>query len=156
MTRFLPAMFATVALYAGYQSMSAAGPSGISEVENELLLVQANRFQAMIENDFTALESILSGDLTYTHTTGRVETKAEFLASLQSQGISYHPIEPADVQVRIRDGTAVITGVSAMKVSAGEDNFAFSIRFIEVYENSLGSWRLLAWQSTRLPEETSE
>jgi hypothetical protein len=54
--------------------------------------------------------------------------------------------------VRISGTTAVVTGISAMKVSAGENNYEFSIRFIEVYENDEESWRLVAWQSTRLPE----
>jgi len=121
--------------------------------EKEVLLVQARRFRAMNENDVSALESILSDDLTYTHTTGTTETKAEFLSSLQAQGIAYHSIEPTDVKVRISGNTAVVTGISAMKVSAGEQHFEFSIRFIEVYENNEESWRLVAWQSTRLREQ---
>ncbi len=121
--------------------------------EKEVLLVQARRFRAMTENDVSALESILSDDLTYTHTTGTTETKAEFLSSLEAQGIAYHSIEPTDVKVRIFATTAVITGISAMKVSAGENDYEFSIRFIEVYENDEENWRLVAWQSTRLREQ---
>ncbi len=132
---------------------SATGPSGNNGAEKEVLLVQARRFRAMTENDVSALESILSDDLTYTHTTGRTETKAEFLSSLQARGIAYHSIEPTHVKVRISATTAVITGISAMKVSAGENNYEFSIRFIEVYENDEESWRLIAWQSTRLREQ---
>ena len=136
----------------GHFPPPAIRPPDTAEVEDEVLLVQADRFRAMVEVDVEALESILSNDLVYTHTTGTSETKAEFLSSLQSQGIEYHSIEPTDLQVRSYDSTAVVTGISAMKVSAGENNFSFSIRFIEVYENDEGSWRLVSWQSTRLPE----
>jgi predicted ester cyclase len=124
-----------------------------TDAEREVLLVQADRFRAMTENDISALESIFSDDLVYTHTTGRVETKAEFLSALHTRAVAYHSIEPMDVKVRIYDNTAVVTGASAMKVSAGAKDLAFSLQFIEVYENSKGRWRLLAWQSTRLPDQ---
>ncbi|MFQ5983165.1 MAG: nuclear transport factor 2 family protein [Woeseiaceae bacterium] len=130
----------------GEQGGGAAG-------EDEVLQVQASRFQAMTEANIEALRVILADELTYTHTTGSVDTKAEFLDALQSQGINYHSIEPTDAQVRIYDNTAVITGVSAMKVSAGENHYAFSIRFIEVYRKNDGNWQLVAWQSTRLPDK---
>ena len=91
-------------------------------------------------------------DLTYTHTTGQTETKAQFLATLRSQRLKYESIEPDSVQVRIHSGTAVVTGRSAMQVIAGDRELSFEIRFIEVYQWNDGSWQLLAWQSTNLPE----
>ncbi len=98
------------------------------------------------------LGTILADDLTYTHTTGQNETKVEFLSSLQSQKIKYESIDPKEVEPRIYDSTAVVTGISAMRVSTGEQHFSFSIRFIEVYQKRDGNRQLVAWQSTRLPE----
>ena len=106
----------------------------------------------MTNADIEELDVILADDLTYTHTTGQNETKDEFLSSLKSQKIKYESIEPKEVELRIYDSTAVVTGISAMQVSAGEQHFSFSIRFIEVYQKRDGNWQLVAWQSTRLPE----
>ncbi len=132
----------------GQQPDSARGAA----VELEVLQVQASRFQAMMDANIEKLGTILADDLTYTHTTGQNETKVEFLSSLQSQKIKYESIDSKEVELRIYDSTAVVTGIAAMRVSAGEQHFSFSIRFIEVYQMRDGNWQLVAWQSTRLPE----
>jgi steroid delta-isomerase-like uncharacterized protein len=137
----------------GYFPPPATGKRDQSDAEKEVLLVQADRFRAMTENDIAALESILSDNLVYTHTTGKIETKAEFLSALKTHSVAYHSIDPMDVIVRIYDNTAVITGAAVMKVSSGANSFGFSLRFLEVYENSEGSWQLIAWQSTRVPDQ---
>lgn len=119
--------------------------------EREVLEVQARRFQAMTEADADELDTILADDLTYTHTTGNTQTKSAFLSALAS-GLVYESIEPSEVQVRIYGSVAVVTGNSAMRVSAGEQQFALSIRFVEVYRQQADTWQLVAWQSTRMPE----
>ena len=117
-----------------------------------VLQVQARRFAAMIAVDTVELADILGPDLTYTHTTGQTETKAQFLATLRSRSLKYESIDPDSVQVRIHRGTAVVTGRSAMQIVVGDRALSFAIRFIEVYQWNEGRWQLLAWQSTRLPE----
>ena len=121
-------------------------------LEGAVLLVQARRFAAMIAVDTAELGSILAPTLTYTHTTGHTETKAQFLAALRSQTLTYESIEPDSLQVRIHRGTAVVTGRSAMQVTANGRGLSFEIRFVEVYQWNDARWQLLAWQSTRLPE----
>ena len=121
-------------------------------VERQVLEVQAGRFQAMIDVDIEELDVVLSDDLTYTHTSGQIETKSEFLTSLRSQEITYESIKPQEIKIRIYDNTAVVTGISAMRISVREHQLSFSIRFIEVYQKGDANWQLVAWQSTRLPE----
>ena len=121
-------------------------------VESDVLETQTRRFQAMMNVDLEALDTIQSGELTYPHTSGRMETKKEFLSSLHSQSITYKAIKPTEINIRIFDSTAVVTGISAMRIVFRENPMAFSIRFIEIYQESDGNWQLLAWQAVRLPE----
>jgi Domain of unknown function (DUF4440) len=129
---------------------SVAAPR--AAVERQVLDVQARRFQAIVEADVETLEDILADDLTYTHTTGKIDSKREFLDALKSRKVNYHSIEPADVLVRVYDDTALLTGLADMSVSTPERSFSFSCRFTEVYRKKNGDWQLVAWQSTRLPE----
>ncbi len=128
-------------------------PTTVATVEREVLETQARRFQAMVDVDFETLENILSGDLTYTHTSGWMENKGEFLSSLRSQLIKYKSIQPTDIVIHIYDNTAVVTGISAMRIIYSENPLAFSIRFIEVYHKNQGNWQLVAWQASRIPDE---
>ena len=121
-------------------------------IEASVLEVQADRFRAMTEVDIAALDAILADDLVYTHTTGRSETKGEFLASIQGM-VKYRSIAPKESQVRIYGDIAVVNGESAMHVSAGERQIFMDILFIEVYHRNDGDWQLVSWQSTRIPKE---
>ena len=124
----------------------------LAQSKKEVLQVQASRFKAMIEVDITGLENILADDLTYTHTTGTTESKAEFLSVLRSHELEYKSIKPRDSDVRLYGSTALVTGISDMLVISDGKQLALAIRFIEVYLKSDNSWQLVAWQSTRLPD----
>ena len=129
-----------------------AGASSRNASEPDPLQVQRERFRAMEQGDLAALERLLRDDLSYTHTGGQTESKAEFLRTLRSGALRYLSIQPDSVVLRSYGQTAVVTGRSRMRVrnSAGEQ--AFSIRFLEVYVHEADRWQLGAWQATRLPQ----
>lgn len=128
-----------------------ASTSPRSVLEADPLQVQRERFRAMEEGDVTALEPMLCEDLRYTHTTGRTESKAQFLQTLASGALRYLAIEPDSVVLRRYGHTAVVNGRSRMRVGNSAGEHAFSIRFLEVYVQEAGRWQLAAWQATRLP-----
>jgi CubicO group peptidase (beta-lactamase class C family) len=114
---------------------------------------QSARFEAMIDVDMEKLEEFLADDLTYTHTTGWVETKAEFLSTVESGKINYMEVTPREVSVRIYGDIAVMTGLSKMRGAVGDNEVSFTIRFVDVSRRAGDSWQLVAWQSVRLPED---
>jgi ketosteroid isomerase-like protein len=94
----------------------------------------------------------LSDDLLYTHSSARVETKAEFLAALRSGELKYEAMNHEDLKVRVYGDTALVTGRSAVRVrSRGQEN-NLQIRFLAVYVRKAGHWQMVAWQSTRFPQ----
>lgn len=115
-----------------------------------VLQVQADRFQAVIDADIEALDAILAPDLVYTHSTGRVESKADFMQSIGSGSVDYIELTPTDSQVRLFGDVAVVNGDVNLHVAAGSREHRVSMRFIEVYTHSDEGWRLVAWQSTQI------
>ena len=67
---------------------------------DEILALENRRFEAMTNQDAQALDEILADDLSYTHSTARVETKAEFIFSSTSGRNKYRTIERDKVTVR--------------------------------------------------------
>lgn len=116
----------------------------------DILAADARRFAAMIQGDLAALEGLLAEDLTYTHSTGQVETRIQFLESLRSGKLRYLAAAPSDVDVRVYGDTAVVTGRAEMKVSSQGQELTVTARFTEVWVKSGGAWKLAAWQSTRV------
>ena len=115
--------------------------------------VERQRVQSLTGNDLTALERILADDMTYTHSNGLVDSKASFLASLRSGDVRYQMMEHEDVQVRIYKETAVMTGRTKVKVRSKGEDLNLQLRFTLVYAKQAGRWRMVAWQSTRLPAQ---
>jgi hypothetical protein len=118
--------------------------------EVEIRAAERQRFQAMMMQDVGALDTLLDEELTYVHTGGELDSKSEFLDLIRSRRLVYESISPSDVQVRVRDGVAIATGLSQMRVRSATGVSSFGIRFTEVYVRRGGRWLLTAWEATRL------
>lgn len=114
--------------------------------------VNDRRFAAMVRADTAELGRLLADDLTYIHSTGTLETKEQFLTAISSQATRYRSIEPSEVRPRIYGDTAVVTGKVAMQASIRGQDLSFTARFTAVCAHLGGAWKLVAWQTTRLPE----
>jgi ketosteroid isomerase-like protein len=133
------------ALLASAQTKSNHTAEGVGAAEQE-------RVRAVIAADTTALSRLLGDDLTYTHSTAWVETKAQFLESVRSGALKYEKMEHSDVQVRVYGDAAVLTGRSDVRVHSPRSGLLqMQIRFTAVYVKRAGRWQMVAWQSTRIP-----
>jgi uncharacterized protein DUF4440 len=116
-----------------------------------LLVSNSARFTAMVRGDLTALDTLLGPELSYIHSDGALESKAQFLATLRTGRLRYQAIEPADLKTRLYGDVGIVTGRSRIRVLAGSELLQFSIRFTAIYRHTAKSWVLVAWQATRLP-----
>jgi uncharacterized protein DUF4440 len=112
---------------------------------------EAARFRAMVRDDLTALDTLLGADLSYTHTSGERQTKAELESMLRAGDLTYLDAEPESVSVRVYGTAAMADGRARMRVRSQGQERAFTIRFLEAYVFRHRRWELVAWQSTRLP-----
>ena len=126
-----------------------AEPTG---VEAEVLRADDGRFQAMVRADWVALDAALAEDLTYVHSTARLESKAEHVANLRAGKPYYRGAAPRDRRVRVHGGVGVVNGVSEMHVENAGKEQRFTVRYLAVYTKSGEGWRMIAWQSTRQPD----
>ena len=110
------------------------------------------RMTAMAQKDIATLNSLLSDDLIYTHSTARLDTKQSLIGNMELGSTVYTAVEPSDVKAQDLGDAVVLTGSCRISVvSQGRPN-SFSVRFTDVYANKGGQWQMVAWQSTRLPE----
>ena len=117
-----------------------------------LLAADYGRFTAMRTGDWAALDAALADDLTYVHSTARVETKAEHLANLRAGKPHYRGIAPREQKARVHGDIGLVNGVSEMHVENAGQEQRFTIRYLAVYLKAGEQWRMIAWQSTRLPD----
>ena len=121
----------------------------LDPVQQSALDAQAARLKATIDADIETLETYLADDLTYAHNTGWVESKSEYLVTVESGILDYLSATPRDVEVRVYGDIAVLTGLADMTGLYRGERVVLTIRFLEVSRRVGESWQLTAWQSVK-------
>jgi ketosteroid isomerase-like protein len=121
-------------------------------IEADVLQADDRRFEAMRRGDWAALDAALSDDLTYVHSTARLESKAEHIANLRAGKPHYRGISPRERRARVHGGVGIVNGVSEMHVERDGKEQRFTVRYLAVYAKVGEHWRMIAWQSTRQPD----
>ena len=117
---------------------------------------EERRIQATITGDAATLSELLSDDLHYAHSDGRVQSKSQLIAALSSHGLDYDLVESEKVKYQaIAPGAATLTGQTRLVVESEGRRVAFTLRFLSVWREEAGHWRLLAYQSSQLPAASS-
>ena len=86
---------------------SVVVPKGAEEVWQ----LEGKRRSALVAGDLKTLEELFSDEMTYTHTTGKVDTKKSYLESLRS-GVRYEAMDLFDVNIARYDSTVVMVGLA--------------------------------------------
>ncbi|TCZ64793.1 nuclear transport factor 2 family protein [Roseicella aquatilis] len=106
--------------------------------------------KAMVDVDRPALEALTADRLSYGHSAGRIENKAEFVDAIVSRKSPFRFIRLSDQTVSIDGGNAIVRHVfDAENVNPGGVSTAH-IGVLQVWTRQGGDWRLLARQAFRL------
>jgi ketosteroid isomerase-like protein len=136
--------FAAVLMCAGTVAAQAPAQKEITQVETAWA-------RAVEKVDAAALDRILADDLVYSHSTGLVETKQDYLKSVQSGNQKYASVESMNPKVRVYGDTAVVNTKVRMTGSTKGQPFDNQLLMIHVWVKKQGRWQLVAHQTTRLP-----
>jgi ketosteroid isomerase-like protein len=120
--------------------------------EAEVLSADDRRFEAMRKEDWGALDASLADDLVYVHSTARLESKAEHVGNLRAGKPHYRGIAPRERKARVHGNVGIVNGVSEMHVENAGKEQRFTIRYLAVYAKTGSAWRMIAWQSTKVPD----
>ena len=117
-----------------------------------IIELDKKRMTAMAQKDIATLNTLLSDDLVYTHSSARLDTKQSLIGAMESGSTVYSSVVPSDVKAQDCGDTVVLTGVARIGVKSGGNAMNFAVRFTDVYANKGGKWQMVTWQSTRLPD----
>jgi hypothetical protein len=126
-------------------------PLGQGDPVEGLRQAESRRFAAMVRADTAALRPMLEDQLSYTHSNAMVETRASHLAAIGSRRTVYQAIAPVSLSYRLVGELAIGSGIVSAKGSLEGTAFEVRLRVTTVHVRRDGTWRLLAWQSTRIP-----
>lgn len=104
--------------------------------------------KAMIAADKSALDQLTTPELSYGHSSGRLENKAEFIEALVSGKSGFSAIELSDQTVNVVDKIALVRHVFNGTRRKEGDKMKLSI--LTVWLQQQEQWKLLARQAAKL------
>lgn len=106
--------------------------------------------KAMLDGDKSELEAIVSNDLTYGHSSGKIENKTEFVDALVSGRSDFVTINLADQTIQIVGNTALVRHKLTGENKDGGKPGTVNLGVLLVWQKQGGKWKLLARQAFKL------
>ncbi|MCK8783972.1 nuclear transport factor 2 family protein [Roseomonas sp. NAR14] len=107
--------------------------------------------EAMLAPDRARLAALVSDHLSYGHSAGRVENKAQFIDALVNRTSIFHAITLSDQSIALSGDAAVVRHVLVGDTESGGRRVPVRIGVLMVWQKQAGHWRLLARQAVALP-----
>ncbi len=139
-----------LSLLALFVSLAVAAETKAEPAVIAALKADQARLAAMAAGDAAALGRLMSDQLNFVHSDGRVESKKDYVQNVLAGDVAYADVKTLDVETtQITHDVVVVFGVQQMRKRLGAEWSNITLRYLGVWRNESGSWRLVAWQSAR-------
>jgi ketosteroid isomerase-like protein len=126
----------------------------IEMTKEQILALESRRFKAMCDGDAAALGALLHADLTYTHSSGTVDSKESYTRGVRDKLWDYQSIEASDERVSIHHGVALVHCRLRIDVKVGGVPKVVESVALAVWVDD-GGWTCIAVHSTPAPKPTT-
>lgn len=119
--------------------------------DNDVVLAADDaRLAALIAADADALDRLCADDLVFVHANGRQDDKAAFLEQARSGHIRYRSIERKTTSVTVSGSIGIVNASIEVQVTLSNgEHRASPARYMSVWTNGTGGWKLLAMDNVR-------
>ena len=117
----------------GQESKQRNGTSPMTTEEKEVYSAYEAINKAMIEKDQTALELYFDEKLTFTHMSGKKQTREEFIGEIMDGTLNYFKVDTKDYSISVNGDTArmkvthtltaKVYGISGSWTMGGENTY---------------------------------
>lgn len=105
-----------------------------------------------LSGDAAALAPLLADDWLLTHSDGRTQDKADYLAELATRRRRNSQVENIGTRIRQYEHTAVVTGISVQSGVTDGQPWSGRFRFTRTWIRRDGAWQMAASHSSRCAE----
>jgi ketosteroid isomerase-like protein len=119
--------------------------------DGDVVLARDRELNALILRDDAAAAGAYYDDaFVLTTSSGRMKSKADLVREIALPGLVIDVNETTDVAVRVRDDTAVLTGVLHQRGTFDGKPFDVRLRVTDTWVRTRGQWRILAGHASVL------
>ena len=104
----------------------------------------------MVDADSVALDKLTADELSYGHSSGFVEGRAEFVEKIASGKSDFVTIELSEQTISISGKTAIVRHVLNGTTNDGGKAATVKLKVLLVWQKEKAGWKLLARQAVKI------
>jgi hypothetical protein len=131
-------------------TLNGTAQSGYSTEQMQVMMKMGELKNSLIGKDSVTLSGLLADDVTYGHTNGIIQTKAQLIRSVMSDEQDYKSIDPSNMNIRIYENTGVVTMNSKVIMNYQGKPLEMNMFVTLVWVKNNNDWKLVARQSVKL------
>jgi len=121
-----------------------------SKQEKEVADAVEQLRKAMVDGDSLALSNLAADALSYGHSGGKVETKAEFVGTFASGKSDFVSIDLSEQTIQVSKDVAIVRHRLSAKTNDGGKPGEVHLKIMTVWQKIKGGWKLLARQAVKV------
>ena len=137
-------------------AMAGAQARDAKQDEREILRAETAVCEAFESGDAAYLRAALDPRFTLVDSRGTVTNLEQNLQEVQAREPRYETFRNHGQSIRIFGDTAIITGITSIKGTAGGEAFAADFRFTDTWLYRDGRWLLAASHASRLSAPSAD
>ena len=141
------------ALALGTSGLLGSPSAAIAQSGEEAAVNQAIEAlrKAMVDADKARLEELVADQLSYGHSSGVVESKAQFVSVVADKKTIYKSITLLEPTTTVVGSNAIARHIFTAETEADGKAATARVGVLQVWQKQDGRWKLLARQAFRLP-----
>jgi ketosteroid isomerase-like protein len=110
-----------------------------------------NLRKAMIDGDKSGLQNITADQLSYGHSSGKVEDKATFVDNIVTGKSDFVTIDLTNQTIAVSGDVAIVRHVLSATTNDSGKPGAVKLNILLIWQKQKGQWKLLARQAVKVP-----
>jgi ketosteroid isomerase-like protein len=122
-----------------------------NDVVSEIERLERERCRAVMARDLNSLAALVDDDLVHIHASGRIDTKAEYLAGVEKRFV-FRNVARQDLVVRVYGDIAVATGglKQDVEIVGTAEKRHMQAVVTQIWRRREGAWRQTSFQATNM------
>jgi ketosteroid isomerase-like protein len=127
--------------------------STFAQTKDEKDVTSAVEFmrKAMVDGDRANLTKLAAEDLSYGHSSGKLQNKAEFVEAIASGASDFVTIDLTEQTIKVAGNTAIVRHKLSAQTNDGGKPGSTALGILLIFQKQKGEWKLLARQAYKLP-----
>jgi len=145
-----------LAAFGGALALGAASllesSRAFAEADDEAAVLQAVAAlnQAMLDADRSQLENLVADQLSYGHSSGAIQTKAQFVDVIVNKETTYKSLVLTEPLTVMAGSNAIVRHIASVDYESGGKAATARIGVLQVWVRREARWRLLARQAFKI------